>query len=210
MHLSKTLWGSALAGVAIAPVLVATTQLPPATAAALPTVEIVGDAIVFTAAPGVDDGVIIFGAESGVLNFGGVTGSSFNTHTCTSNGCDITGIDRVVVRLRDGNDVVYADIPWHVPPLRFVIHGGPGNDSIGGNAGHDDRLFGGAGDDWIRGYSGGDLIHGGRGHDVLRGGKGLDLICSADGVADKVHGGLQFDTAYVDERDTVDGVEQLR
>lgn len=225
MYLSKALLGAALAGVGIAQALV----VPTATAAAkLPTVEIVGNAIVFTAAPGVDDGVIIFGAEDGVLGFGGVTGSSFTTHTCTSDGCDITGIDRVVVRLRDGNDDVYADIPWHVPPLRFAIHGGPGNDSIGGNARHDDRLVGGTGDDRIRGYSGGDLvlggpgddhlrgnagadeIHGGRGRDVLRGGTGPDLMFSADGVVDKVDGGRQLDTAYVDERDAVDGVEQVR
>lgn len=148
---------------------------------ALPNVEIVDDTIVFTAAAGVDDDVIIFGTEGGTLNFGGVTGSSFTSETCSDEGCDITVITRLVVYLRDGNDVIYADIPWSIPELPFTIYGGPGDDSIGGNAGYGDELYGQGGDDWIRGHSGNDLLDGGRGDDTMRSGAGNDVVLGGVG-----------------------------
>lgn len=175
----RSLSVAALAGIGlVAPLVGAALLGSSATAApsAIPSVEIVGDTIVFTAAPGVDDDVIILGTEGGILNFGGVTGSSFTSKTCSDEGCDITGITRLVVYLRDGDDVVYADVPWHVPDLPFTIYGGPGNDSIGGNAGYDDELYGQSGDDWIRGYSGDDLVEGGRGNDTLRAAGGNDVV----------------------------------
>jgi Ca2+-binding RTX toxin-like protein len=204
--------------------------------AAHPTVEIIGSTIVFTAAPGVDDDVIIEGTEEGTLGFGGVTGSFTTSTSCPETECDITGITKLVMFLGDGDDTVYADIPWHIPALPFVIHGGSGDDSIGGNAGYADELYGEAGHDYIRGYSGadhivggkgndtlrgarggddlrggagGDVIRGGGGHDELRGDRGADTLFSVDGASDLVAGGPDRDTATVDDQDEVTGVERL-
>jgi Ca2+-binding RTX toxin-like protein len=196
-------------------------------AAAQPTVEIIGNNIVFTAAAGADDDVIILGTEDGTLGFGGVTGSGATSTSCPDAHCDITGIDRLVVYLRDGDDTVYADIPWHIPALPFVIHGGSGDDSIGGNAGYADKLYGEAGNDYIRGHSGadhilggkgkdtlrgargGDVIRGGAGQDELRGERGADTLFSVDGSRDSVNGGPDRDTATVDDQDEVVAVERL-
>ena len=177
--------------------------------AVLPSVEIVGETIVFTAAPGVDDDVIVGGTEDGTLEFFGVTGSSVTSTTCPSGSCDITGIEKVVVLLRDGADQVYADIPWYVPALPFEIHGGPGPDSIGGNAGYADTLLGQGGNDHIRGYSGADHIVGGLGRDVLSGNRGPDVLQSSDGMADLVRGGRGEDQATVDPLDVVTGLEEV-
>lgn len=53
--------------------------------------------------------------------------------------------------------------------------GGPGNDTIGGNA-DDDFLYGGAGDDTLLGGGGADYLSGGIGNDLLAGHTGDDLL----------------------------------
>ena len=194
---------AALTGALVAaPALAALPGLPATAAPASATAEIVGDTIVYTAAPGVDDDLIILGAEDGSMEFGGVSGAVVTSDTCAeatpgNASCDTAGITRLVVYLLDGDDHVYADIPWHIPSLAFTIYGGPGNDSIGGNADHDDKLFGQGGDDSVTGYSGNDVIRGGPGDDTLRGGVGRDYVRGCDG-ADTLYGGDDMDTLVGD------------
>lgn len=168
------------------------------------TAELVGRTLVFTAAPGVDDDVIIGGTQDGTLEFFGVTGTGVDYLNCPSDGCDIVKVKKLVVYLRDGRDAAYADIPWNIPAVPFTIYGGPGRDAISGNAGFDDKLFGQGGDDWIKGYSGDDLLAGGRGDDQLRGNRGDDVVVGGPGNdvglggkgADQVYGGDGADRLF--------------
>ncbi|MBL6459492.1 endonuclease/exonuclease/phosphatase family protein [Belnapia sp. T6] len=74
------------------------------------------------------------------------------------------------------------------------VVGGPGNDTIRGDAAAN-RLVGGAGNDAINGMSGNDSINGGEGRDVLRGGAGQDNIA----------GGAGNDTFTIFAADVADG-----
>lgn len=194
---------AALTGALVAVPALAALSGVPATAAPTPaTAEIVGDTIVYTAAPGVDDDLIIGGDADGTMEFYGPSGAVVTSETCEeatpgSASCDTAGITRLVVYLLDGDDLVYADIPWNVPSLAFTIYGGPGNDSLGGNADRDDKLFGQGGDDYITGYSGNDVIRGGPGDDTLRGRVGRDYLRGCDG-ADTLYGGDGMDTLVGD------------
>ncbi|SDE24429.1 endonuclease/exonuclease/phosphatase family protein [Belnapia rosea] len=60
------------------------------------------------------------------------------------------------------------------------VVGGPGNDTIRGDAAAN-RLVGGAGNDAINGMGGNDAINGGEGRDVLRGGAGQDNVAGGNG-----------------------------
>jgi len=62
--------------------------------------------------------------------------------------------------------------------------GGPGNDTLSGNA-YANTLSGGGGNDVLMGYNGNDMLYGGAGNDTLVGGNGNDTL----------DGGAGFDTA---------------
>lgn len=81
-----------------------------------------------------------------------------------------------------------------------TIDGGAGDDSIGGGTGAD-TLLGGPGEDVIFGGNGRDTLVGGPGPDHLHGDRGKDLIDAADGEADQVRGGRNYDTAILDPED---------
>ena len=83
-----------------------------------------------------------------------------------------------------------------------LVSGGAGNDIVSGEAGSDE-LFGGRDDDQLSGGAGNDTLHGGTGNDVLDGGTGLDRLhggagddqlLPGQGEADRLSGGLGFDT----------------
>lgn len=80
-----------------------------------------------------------------------------------------------------------------------TVDGGAGNDTITGGSG-DDSLVGGAGN---------DSITGGIGFDTLRGGAGNDRLFSLDGYPDTVDGGPGSDSARIDLRELLTGVEHL-
>ena len=94
-------------------------------------------------------------------------------------GDDVVGLDDsrlsyYKVYLGDGNDGFYTSYASSV--AGGVVHGGRGNDSLGGTDGHDE-IFGDTGNDLIN-TSGSPHLHG-KG-DVLRGGSGNDTIVSHD------------------------------
>jgi Tol biopolymer transport system component len=92
------------------------------------------------------------------------------------------------------------------------MDGGPGNDTLVGSD-EEDLLYGSDGQDAVRGFAGGDLLHGGHGRDVLDGAGGQDELYAEDGTRDivrcgtnRVRGtGFEFDVAFVDHVDVVDG-----
>ncbi|WP_137179283.1 CARDB domain-containing protein [Roseomonas sp. AR75] len=84
--------------------------------------------------------------------------------------------------------------------------GGPGDDTIHGNA-QPNRLEGGGGDDDLRGDGGPDTLLGGIENDTLFGGSGNDSLLGGDGAdslkgeanSDTLVGGANNDTLYGDE-----------
>jgi Ca2+-binding RTX toxin-like protein len=87
------------------------------------------------------------------------------------------------------------------------IRGGSGNDTLRGGSGRDE-IFGGSGNDRLYGERGPDLVDGGDGNDFISGGSGNDRLQARDGQTDTVRGGTGSDTAEVDRRDNVSGVER--
>jgi hypothetical protein len=107
--------------------------------------------------------------------------------------CEDTGIQVIVVNLRDGND------KWTGGDIKIVpsVDGGAGNDNLSGLG----NLSGGDGDDTLTGLDSGtildggdgnDTLVGGAGNDSLDGGAGDDLLIGNDGN-DSLLGGLGLD-----------------
>jgi Ca2+-binding RTX toxin-like protein len=82
------------------------------------------------------------------------------------------GLQRIVVRLCDGND--HATVSNGVS-LRSWMFGGDGDDALSGGDGHD-VLVGGAGSDMLLGGDGRDLLLGGFGADRLIGNGSDDIL----------------------------------
>lgn len=125
-----------------------------------------------------------------------------------------TGISRIDVHGRGGNDKIYVDTRavagTSIRPVSAYVDGGDGNDTIitgegndtvvGGNGadlistnGGYDRIEGGYGPDSLYGGNGGDVILGGEGDDLVSGGKGDDYV-DGEGGNDWVYGGENNDT----------------
>jgi RTX calcium-binding nonapeptide repeat (4 copies)/WD40-like Beta Propeller Repeat len=115
--------------------------------------------------------------------------------------CGLGGND--TLRGRGGND---------------LLRGGTGRDKLLGQAGTDrveggsgrDSLFGGLGRDSLFGGSGPDLLDGGSDRDRLFGEAGGDRLRARGSGRDRLSGGPGTDTAKVDRRDVVIGVERRR
>jgi Ca2+-binding RTX toxin-like protein len=91
------------------------------------------------------------------------------------------------------------------------LHGGPGNDTIGGDGNgvgdrtSFDRLFGGRGNDTLRGGDSRDRIHGGAGDDNAAGENGRDLMFGGSGD-DSQDGGAGNDVIFANRgADTTTG-----
>ncbi|HEY1379779.1 MAG TPA: calcium-binding protein, partial [Gemmataceae bacterium] len=106
--------------------------------------------------------------------------------TVSANGVikSYTGVNRVAVDGRAGNDKVYMDTSVtdarHIAPLGAVLAGGAGNDLVVGGSGND-TLSGGAGNDLVYGAGGNDVLDGGDGADRLYGNAGNDTLRGAAG-----------------------------
>ena len=87
------------------------------------------------------------------------------------------GIEKIVVRGKDGKDVIRTHGSITVP---MTIDGGDDNDHLYGSSG-DDLLIGGPGNDRLYGGSGEDTLIAGSGYDYLDGGTGNDFIDGGPG-----------------------------
>lgn len=98
------------------------------------------------------------------------------------------------VRGGAGNDTISMGdgrAPHDFLNLAEVAEGGPGHDTIFGQAGLD-QLVGGGGNDVLRGGPRRDDLSGGDGRDALRGGPGRDFL-SGDAGNDQISGGVRRD-----------------
>lgn len=77
----------------------------------------------------------------------------------------------------DGDDNLYTSSDTLTDRL---LHGGNGNDRMGGSQ-LQDSMFGDAGHDSIHGGSGADYLFGGRGNDTVQGGDGRDTLIGGAG-----------------------------
>jgi Putative metal-binding motif/RTX calcium-binding nonapeptide repeat (4 copies) len=115
--------------------------------------------------------------------------------------CPRSGIARIVLDLKGGDDFLDADPFGSVFDIPVVVDAGGGADTI----------FGSAGADVIRGGPGGDLLSGFGGADDLTGGTGFDRVSysgatpvrvSIDDVADDGSaGGAEGDNVHTDVED---------
>jgi hypothetical protein len=92
--------------------------------------------------------------------------------------------------------------------LQCTIIGGPHADVLRGTRGSD-VICGRGGNDVLIGLGGDDILLGGPGKDRLVGGAGKDQLVARDVFRDVLAGGYGADTASIDSRDRVEGVEHL-
>ena len=157
----------------------------PATAAAA-TVGLDGDALVYRAAPGEANRVLMQDGypDASKLRFEDqapiAAGPGCTTLDATTVECTVAA--RVRVELGDGHDSVSSYNTLSHDALYELI-GGDGDDALGGYADADLRedLQGGAGKDSLRGYGGADRLAGGAGDDTLQGDGGADVLLGEDG-----------------------------
>ncbi|MCA9246532.1 MAG: hypothetical protein KDA42_05435, partial [Planctomycetales bacterium] len=89
------------------------------------------------------------------------------------------------------------------PAAQFndIIYGGPGDDTLAGNAGND-LILGESGNDRIGGGSGNDAMLGGEGDDTISGGAGNDAFAGGDGD-DSLSGGEGDDWIFGDATNSI-------
>ncbi|MEZ0268094.1 MAG: calcium-binding protein [Phycisphaerae bacterium] len=105
-------------------------------------------------------------------------------------------VRRAYVALGAGNDLFIIDASFTVgrAAVPREIHGGAGDDSLGGSR-LNDIIFGEDGNDTLSGRPGDDSLYGGAGNDIMSGGTGADFM---DGEAgnDFVEGSDGNDTCH--------------
>ncbi len=145
--------------------------------------------------------VIEAGESGGEVILSGVDG--------VEDGSLFSGVDRIRVRLGDGDDSATVLGAMRTTDGQFMdiriagnlgddqlfggdsldtLIGGPGDDVLDGGL-HDDELRGGADNDVIRGGDGDDFIQGGRNADVVRGHDGSDQLLGGRGFDEVIGGG---------------------
>ncbi len=158
--------------------------------------SVVGDKLIVNGTRGNDQIIVVAGANPGELTVQSAPGVTANTV--------FTGIDRLVMRGRGGNDTIELQgnpTATGGGAMRISLLGGSGDDTITGSDAKDkiraglgnDTVNGGAGNDDIRGEGGDDILNGGGGNDKIRGGNGDDAI-SGDAGNDNIRGGNGDDT----------------
>jgi hypothetical protein len=100
---------------------------------------------------------------------------------------DRTGVTKITIDGRGGNDSIAIDEVHGVLPVGVSILGGKGRDNLRGSR-LNDTIIGGAGDDYLMGKAGDDSLLGGKGKDFLWGDAGNDFM-SGDKDRDNLYGG---------------------
>ena len=131
--------------------------------------------------------------------------------------CDGSSVVQVQVDLRDGDDVLFLEVP-----VSTLAAGGEGNDDLtGSDASRDpftfedvgDDLSGGPGDDRLTGRAGFDFLGGGLGSDAIDGGADQDSVLGGEGAEtedgpDRLTGGPDADVLSGEAGDDIlDGGE---
>lgn len=178
------------------------------------TVEKLGAQVVYTAAPGEVNDVIINGTATqltisdnkATLTAGaGCSPTKWNGYSAVV--CDRGAVTQLTLNLGDMNDTEISPIP---SGLTAHVVGGPG----------DDTLFGGSGDDVVEGGDGNDFLSNTGGSDTIDGQAGNDQISSTTPSNliggpgdDNLHGGPADDRlsggAGDDDLDGGDGNDKL-
>ena len=78
-------------------------------------------------------------------------------------------------------------------PIRHIVYGTPGGDTIAGGGHHGQIIYAGAGNDTINGTGKSDLIYAGSGNDTVKGNDGDDTIYGGSG-SDTINGNNGCDT----------------
>jgi len=183
--------------------------------AAAAQLSLEGGTLVYRAAPGEANFVIVRSEDAGELRFTDDHPIAFPADLCRRADWDDDKVARcafggpVRIEAGDGADRVsiWNDLPAGQP---FTADGGSGDDTLDGPIGGPavtflggdgaDRLAGGSGDDTLDGGAGDDEVSGGEGRDVVRGGDGDDRLLG-DGLrafADTIDGGAGRDTIVND------------
>jgi Ca2+-binding RTX toxin-like protein len=174
------------------------------------TVAAEGGTLVYRAAPGERNGVVLNGYSGNRIRFNEAGNASITAWPAACQPIEPGGLlcpvpSSVRVELADGNDsfALFDD----AYPHGLEVLGGDGDDELAGHgvearaktfeggAGHD-QLKGYAGDDVLRGGPGNDILWGDDGNDELRGDDGADQLKPDNGKApgnDVVDGGAGFD-----------------
>jgi hypothetical protein len=151
------------------------------------TVSRSGGSLVYTAAPGEANNVIVSGRGGSAFTFVdqqtavAADPSAGCTLTGTRVSCPSGGVTGIDVQLGDGNDAASAalDIP-------VSIDGGDGDDVLKSGR-TDDVIQGGNGNDTLYGFEGSDRYVGGAGEDTVDSvGGGIDTLDCTGGGLDKV------------------------
>lgn len=187
------------------------------------TAGVQGGTLVYAAAPGETNSVII---EPALFGLGAASiqdsapltpGPGCEAVSATKVDCQTAGVTAAQFSLGDGAD----NFALSTLTLPIVVRGGPGNDTIAAGNGPavisgddgndtingsdgDDRLFGGNGDDTIHGQPGNDRIDGGAGNDTLLGDRPISGTAPAGN--DVILGGPGRDNiSGQGGNDTIDG-----
>jgi Ca2+-binding RTX toxin-like protein len=191
--------------------------LPLVAAASAPAAQLSldGGTLVYRAAPGETNFVIVRSEDAGELRFTDDNPIAFPAGTCRRADwddeevarCAFSGPVRIETGDRDDKVSIWNDLP---EGQSFTVDGGAGDDRLEASAGGpavtflggdgNDTLKGGTGDDVLEGGAGNDVLEGGWGRDVLRGGDGDDSLLG-DGLkpfADVIDGGAGTDTIVND------------
>jgi hypothetical protein len=167
-------------------------------------------ALVFTAAPGESNHVMIYPAGDGSAK---VDVADHQPITAPADKCEALAPDllrcaiptTVRVSLGDGKDTWVPD-----RKLAFAspaqVDGGEGDDELLGTDGGD-ALTGGPGNDTLKGYDGDDRLDGGDGDDTVIGGVDKDTVLGGAGTDNVAGDG--FEDAYADVVDGGPGLDTI-
>jgi len=147
------------------------------------TVSRNGGSLVFAAAPGEANNLVVSGVDKYSFTDLGATPTAGSG--CTMVGtrvtCDGAGVTEITIQLSDGDDQASAHL--RVP---VSIDGGDGNDALKAGLA-DDLIAGGNGNDTLDGFGGADRYVGGAGDDTINTvGGGTDTLDCTGGGTDRV------------------------
>lgn len=142
---------------------------------------------------GGDGNDVLYGSSGADVMYGGNGADLINTFAGNDTAYGEAGDDRMFGM--EGNDELRGGNE------NDFINGGAGADRLYGDIGND-RIFGEAGEDYIDGVSGDDELYGGLDADEIHGGNGMDTIITIGGGTDRVFGGPELDSFWVDTSGT--------